>query len=231
MRAASDDSKTCRVLIGIVGYYQFVRGYPLGPELMARLQQSPWPGGSEVREMNWGPIAIVQDLQAGDTHWDRVVLVGATDRGLPSDTVTCRRWAGGALDATEVQRRVFEAVTGVISLDNLLVIGAHFGVWPEELYTVEVQATEHRLSDFVLEEIEEDRETGRREVIGTQPLSPHSDQIVESLVNLARQGALEGVTDAPALTMEQLTPVAAFCHHRFVEAPAMPSPQTKDRCS
>ncbi|MBA3776263.1 MAG: hypothetical protein H0X11_07455 [Betaproteobacteria bacterium] len=231
MRAASDDSRTSRALIGIVGYYPFVRGYPLGPELMARLQQGPWPAGSEVREMNWGPIAIVQDLQAGTTRWDRVVLVGATDRGLLNDTVTCRRWAGGALDATEVQRRVFEAVTGVISLDNLLVIGAHFGVWPEELYTVEVQATEHSWSDFVLEEIEVDRETGRRQVIGTQPLTPHSDQIVENIVNLARQGALTGVADAPGLTVEQLTPVAAFCHHRFVDATATSSPQAKDRCS
>lgn len=230
MRAASDHSKTSRSLIGIVGYYQFVRGYPLGPELMARLQLGPWPAGSEVREMNWGPIAIVQDLQAGATRWDRVVLVGATDRGLPNDTVTCRRWTGGALDATEVQRRVFEAVTGVISLDNLLVIGAHFGVWPDELYTVEVQATEHSLSDFVLEEIEVDRETGRRQVIGTQPLTPHSAQIVENIVNLSRQGALTGVADAPVLTVEQLTPVAAFCHHRFVDAGATPFPQTKDRC-
>ena len=29
-------------VIGIVGYYGFVRGYPLGPELMERLQALAW---------------------------------------------------------------------------------------------------------------------------------------------------------------------------------------------
>ena len=53
-----------RVLIGIVGYYQFIRGYALGPELMARLQEDPWPDAVSIKEMNWGPIAIVQDFQA-----------------------------------------------------------------------------------------------------------------------------------------------------------------------
>lgn len=231
MRAASDDGNINRALIGIVGYYQFIRGYPLGPELMARLQQGPWPEGIDIREMNWGPIAIVQDLEASAARWDRTVLVGATDRGLPNDTVSCRRWAGGALDAMEVQRRVLEAVTGVISLDNLLVIGAHFGVWPEELYTVEVQATECSLSDFVLDEIEVDRESGRRQVIGTQPLTPHSDRIVEDIVNLARRAALSGVADAPLLTVAQLTPVAAFCHHRFVDERATSSTQVTERGS
>ena len=82
-------------VIGIVGYYGFVRGYPLGPELMERLQAMPWPDGLEIREMNWGPVAIVQDFQAQQRKPARVVLVGALDRGLAQGTVSCRRWAGG----------------------------------------------------------------------------------------------------------------------------------------
>ena len=128
-----------RTTIGIVGYYGFVRGYPLGPELLERLRALHWPHEVEIRELNWGPVAIVQDFQASAAKPDRIVLVGALDRGLISGTVSCRRWAGGKLDAAGVQRRMFEAVTGVISLDNLLVIGTHFGIWPAETFSVELQ--------------------------------------------------------------------------------------------
>lgn len=208
-----------RVVIGIVGYYQFIRGYPLGPELMARLQAGPWPDEVSIKEMNWGPIAIVQDFQASAEKYDRVVLVGAVDRGLAPGTVSCRRWAGGVLDTLAVQRRVFEAVTGVIGLDNLLIIGAHFGVWPAELITVEVQFSESGLSDLVLAEIEVDREAGQMAVIGERPLTPDNDRIVERIVELSRRAALDGaraVQELLPLTADQLTPVAAVCHHEFM---------------
>ncbi|MEO5770679.1 MAG: hypothetical protein ABIQ29_01280 [Burkholderiaceae bacterium] len=203
-------------IIGIVGYYGFVRGYPLGPELMERLQAQPWPTGVEIREMNWGPVAIVQDFQAQADKPERVVLVGALDRGLDAGSVSCRRWAGGALDSAAVQRRMFEAVTGVISLDNLLVIGAQFGIWPEQTFTVEMQWPESGLGDLVLGEIEIDR--GRGQVVGERPLSPDNDRIVQRLVDAVRALALDdtprGVTP---LTAAQLTPVAKVMHHRFID--------------
>ena len=211
-----------RVVIGIVGYYQFIRGYPLGPELMTRLRAEPWPDEVDIREMNWGPIAIVQDFQSKAEKVDRVVLVGAVDRNLPLGTVTCRRWAGGVLDTLEVQRRVFEAVTGVISLDNLLIIGAHFGVWPGELITVEAQFSENSLSDLVLAEIEVDREAGQMAVIGERPLTPGNDRIVNRIVELSRRAALGGaqtLSYLTPLTADQLTPVANVCHHRFANDP------------
>jgi hypothetical protein len=42
-------------------------------------------------------------------------------------------------DAEEIQARVAEAVTGVIDLDNLLVVTRHFGALPAEVFVVEVQ--------------------------------------------------------------------------------------------
>ena len=213
------------VVIGIVGYYQFIRGYPLGPELMARLQAGPWPDGIDIREMNWGPIAIVQDFQTKAEKIDRVVLVGAVDRGLAPGTVSCRRWAGGPLDTLEVQRRVFEAVTGVISLDNLLIIGSHFGVWPEELITVEAQFSENSLSDLVLAEIEVDREAGQLAIIGERPLTLDNNRIVDRIVELTRRAALDGAQSGPEivpLTADQLTPIAAVCHHQFLDSSRYP---------
>ena len=205
-----------RAIIGIVGYYGFVRGYPLGPELMDRLSALAWPDGVEIREMNWGPVAIVQDFQAQADKPDRVVLVGALDRGLELGTVSCRRWAGGTLDAAAVQRRMFEAVTGVISLDNLLVIGAQFGVWPRETFTVELQWPESGLGDLVLGEIELDRGSGQ--VVGERPLSPDNDRIVQRLVDAVHTLILDAAPrGVQPLTLEQLTPVATVSHHRFVD--------------
>jgi hypothetical protein len=205
-----------RIIVGIVGYYGFVRGYPLGPELMAQLRAFEWPTGSQLREMNWGPVAIVQDFQAAAEKPDRVVLVGALDRGLPEGSVSCRRWTGGALDLAAVQRRMFEAVTGVISLDNLLVIGEHFGIWPCETCTVELQWPDSGLGDLVLGEIEVDRGSG--EVIGERPLSPDNERIVAQLVDAVAELAFSPVLpDLPGLTTQQLTPTATVTHHRFVD--------------
>ena len=204
-----------RTIIGIVGYYGFVRGYPLGPELMERLRALPWPSGVDIREMNWGPVAIVQDFQASDDKPERVVLVGSLDRGLAIGTVSCRRWVGGLLDVSAVQRRMFEAVTGVISLDNLLVIGAHFGVWPLSTFTVELQWPEAGISDLVLDEIESSR--GTSQVIGERPLTPENELVVQSLVESIHRAALDIEPSNTLLTVEQLTPVAAIVHHRFYE--------------
>lgn len=209
-----------RVLIGIVGYYQFIRAYPLGPELMARLQDEYWPDEISIKEMNWGPIAIVQDFQASAEKYDRVVLVGAVDRGLPTGTLSCRRWAGGSLDALAVQRRVFEAVTGVISLDNLLIIGSHFGVWPETVITVEVQLTESSLSDLVLSEIEMNRISDQRVVIGEGPLTSENGKIVDGIIELCQRaafGSADKLQEFVSLTSDQVTPVATVCHNEFMD--------------
>ena len=212
-----------RTIVGIVGYYGFVRGYPLGPELMEQLRAELRSGEVEIREMNWGPVAIVQDFQAeAGPAPERIVLVGALDRGLERGTVSCRRWAGGALDPGAVQQRMFEAVTGVISLDNLLVIGAQFGIWPAQTYTVELQWPDSGLGDLVLGEIEIERESGH--VIGERPLSPDNDRIVKAIVESVRALVMDASPRAlPALTVDQLTPVAPVAHHRFVDDLGIPT--------
>ena len=67
--------------LGLVGYYQFIRGYPLGPELKECLESVEWAGHQvDIKEMNWGPVAIVQDFQASGVSYDRIVLVAAVAR-------------------------------------------------------------------------------------------------------------------------------------------------------
>lgn len=207
-----------QVLIGTVGYYSFLRGYPLGPEFMERLRALRWPLDVTICEMNWGPIAIVQDFQAKRTPYDRAVLIASVDRGEKPGAVTCRRWLGGHMDALALQARMHEAVTGTISLDNLLAIGEHFKIWPEEVITVELQLTDDGFGEFVLGEI--DSQSERIGVVGEGPMAPEVDEMVERLVESTRHVAIHGVQgtpEIPALTENRLTPVGAVSHHRFVD--------------
>jgi len=207
-----------QVVIGTVGYYSFLRGYPLGAEFMERLQAVRWPLDVTICEMNWGPIAIVQDFQAKGEAYDRAVLVASVDRREPSGTMTCRRWMGGDIGALALQARMHEAVTGAISLDNLLVIGEHFKIWPEEVITVELQLTDNSFGEFVLSEI--DRQSDQIGVVGEGPIAPEVSEMVEHLVALTQRAAISGAPGMPELcplTTDQLTPVGAVCHNQFVD--------------
>ncbi len=212
-----------RTIIGIVGYFGFVRGYPLGPELMERLRAIDWPDDAEIREMNWGPVAIVQDFQAQPHKPERVVLVGALDRGRPEGHIQCRSWAGGTLDLAAVQQRMFEAVTGVISLDNLLVIGAHFGIWPRDTFTVELQWPESGLGDLVLGEIAIDHRAGQ--IVGEAPISPDNQRTVKRIIEAVQRLVTDVEPDGlMPLTAAELTPVAKILHHRFLDDMGLPNP-------
>jgi len=209
-----------RVAIGLVGYYQFIRGYPLGPELRERLDNISWHEiDVSIKEMNWGPIAIVQDFQASSIQYDRIVLIAGVDRGLPPGSVTCRHWLGGKLDNSAVQDRIFEAVTGVINLDNLLVIGEHFKIWPEELITIEIQLADSSFGDFVLSELEINLDAGEARIVGENPLAPDVEKVVEQVVTMTQTAVTEGVKGLPdllPLTIEQLTPLADMCHNQLM---------------
>ena len=208
------------VLIGLVGYCQFVPSYPLGPELKARLRRVAWPQSDNVSisEMNWSPIAIVQEFQASAMGFDRIVLVALADRQLPPGSVTCRRWKGGQLAAQAVQERIFEAVTGVVNLDNLLVIGEHFGIWPQEVVTIEAQGPEAGLGDFILSEVAAGQKGATAGVVGQGPPSPEAERLMDGIAAAVCRAAL-GKTlqgpEFPALTAQDLKPPSDLCHTRF----------------
>lgn len=135
---ASSNDHPRSVLIGTVGYH-FLRDFSIGPKLLPRLREQAWPDGVELDEMNWGPIAIVQNFEDLKRPYDRVVILTAREAQRAAGTVTIRRWQGGLPDTMALHARVCEAVTGVISADNLLLIGEHFGIWPDETLLVDVE--------------------------------------------------------------------------------------------
>ena len=126
-------------LIGIVGYSPVLDCYPLGPLLMSALERRlEGQAGIVIENMTWGPMHIVQRFQDVDgPRPSRLILVGAASTSIEPGCVAAYRWRGGQLPVQDMQERIYEAVTGIVDIENTLAIGEHFAVWPSECYAVE----------------------------------------------------------------------------------------------
>jgi hypothetical protein len=83
-----------------------------------------------------------------EKKFQRAVVVAAVERdGRAPGTVAAYRWDGVLPPDEEIQRAVTEAVTGVIALDNTLVVARHFGALPDEVVVVEVEPAVHEFGD------------------------------------------------------------------------------------
>jgi hydrogenase maturation protease len=135
-----------RTLVGGVGY-AFLRDGSLGPLVAAELAAEAWPDGVSVEDLSYGPVAVGQRLSEARPPFDRLVLVGAVRRGRAPGTVTVYRWDRRLPDEPEIQARVGEAVMGVISLDNLLVVAGFFEALPPAVLVVEVEPEDEGWGD------------------------------------------------------------------------------------
>jgi hydrogenase maturation protease len=127
-----------RVFIGGVGYTN-LRDLSVGSAIVPALKQLEWPAGVEVDDLSpGGPIAAVHRFREA-APYVRVVLIGAVERARSPGQVYCYRWDSSLPNHDEIQARVAEAVTGVISLDNLLIIGGYFRIWPSEVVVIEIE--------------------------------------------------------------------------------------------
>ena len=140
-----------RVLVGGVGYRN-LRDYSLGPHVADLLAERA-ADGVEVEDLSYGPVQITHNLKARP-QYDRLVLVGAVGRGRRPGTVVCYRWDGVLPAAEEVQARVAEAVTGVISLDNVLVVCGAFGGLPGDVRVVEIEPADEGWGEGLSQAVE-----------------------------------------------------------------------------
>ncbi|MFN2398201.1 MAG: hypothetical protein ABR543_06105 [Gemmatimonadaceae bacterium] len=131
-----------RVLVGGIGYRN-LSDYSAGVLAVDVLAQRQWPEHVVVEDVSYGPIAVVQRLQdeTADRTFGRLVSVSSVARGggrIPG-TITAYRWDGVLPSPDEVQGAVAEAVTGVISMDNTLIVCRQFGALPDETIVVEIE--------------------------------------------------------------------------------------------
>ena len=133
-----------RTLIGGIGYPD-LRDHSAGLEVIARLAQQDHSSDIVIDDTSYNPIAVVQYLEAEppERRFEQIIFVSAVDRGRAGGSLTAYRW-DGILPADElVQQAVTEAVTGIIALDNTVVVGGYFKAFPPTVALVEIQPVEH----------------------------------------------------------------------------------------
>lgn len=200
------------VMVGIVGYSAVVESYPLGPKLLEELQDIFGDDPNVLLEnFTWSPVHIVQRLQGGEmTRPDRIVLVGLAAGSSKPGTVAVHRWIGGTQPEVKVQERIYEAVTGIVDLENTLMIGSYFKVWPEECLTVEADLAPDTFGRLVMAENKnKDSEEELTNDLGYSPIAVRAQ-----LVQAVRQLVLEGTKATGVRIIEKnadmLLPVRSF---------------------
>ena len=204
-----------RTLIGIIGHSPVLETYPLGPLLMKNLQQQDWGSMQvDIENMTWSPMHVTQRLEELPNLYHRAVLIGASAICTEPGKVRCSKWMGGNLPEIKIQERIYEGVTGIVCLDNTLIIGSYFKVWPDELFLVEADFPPGTFGDLVLAENRGiDSSSELTELMGFNPILLRK-KIENSTVQLVKMG------DIPSLILEEksisvIPEPESFSHHQF----------------
>lgn len=137
-----------RVIVAGIGYRN-LKDHSAGVAVADRLAGRAFAADVVVEDLSYNPIAVVQRLddEPPGRRFTRAVVVAAVERGRAPGTVTAYRWDGVLPGEDEIQRAVGEAVTGIIALDNTLVVARHFGALPDDVAVVEVEPALHEFGD------------------------------------------------------------------------------------
>jgi hypothetical protein len=199
-------------LIGIVGFSTLPRCFPLGSALIAGLR-ARLPG-VQVENMTWGPMHVVQRFQDPVVpRPDRVVLVGAAAVCRRPGAVAAWRWRGGTLTPVAMQDRIHEAVTGVVDLENTLMIGTQFGIWPEPVWSVEADLPADSFQRMVIAESE-----GWADDVALAAHLGFSPAAVTAALIEATVAVLSGAP-APPKSASTLVPLTAFAQSAALAVP------------
>ncbi|MEO8193196.1 MAG: hydrogenase maturation protease [Gemmatimonadales bacterium] len=144
-----------RVIVGGIGYPDLC-DYSIGILVQEQLSARRAPANVIVEDLSYNPIAIIQRLndEQPDNRFGRVVVVSAVKRGdRAAGVISCYRWDGGMPPDDEVQRAVTDAVTGIIAMENTLVIARYFGALPDEVVVIEVEPETHEFGAALSPEV------------------------------------------------------------------------------
>ena len=139
-----------RVVIGGVGYRN-LRDHSLGIVMSDELEAWAQPPNLLVEDLCYNPVAIAQWFadEARTAPITRAIFVTAVGRedGRAPGTISAYRWDRVLPSEDEIQRAVTDAVTGVILVDNTLVVAEWMKALPHDVIVVEVEPLEHAFGD------------------------------------------------------------------------------------
>ena len=128
-----------KVLIAGVGHPN-LKDLSFGQVLLPHLKKQNWTKNFDLENLSFGAIAVLQWFQDYPGKYDRVVFVSAAEReGRAPGTLDVSDWDFSPLDEVVVQECVAESVTGIISLDNLMMILQYFKALPPEVVVLDLE--------------------------------------------------------------------------------------------
>jgi len=134
--------KPVKVLIAGVGHPN-LKDLSFGQVLLPHLKKQNWTENFDLENLSFGAIAVLQWFQDYPGKYDRVVFVSAAERmGRAPGTLDISNWDFAPLDEVVVQECVAESVTGIISLDNLMMILQYFKALPPEVVVLDLEPVE-----------------------------------------------------------------------------------------
>lgn len=138
-----------RILIGGVGY-RHLCDHSFGVCVADALARREWPPEIAIEDLSYNPIAVVQRLQdePPDRRFELAIVIGAAERpGRATGTLQAYVWDRALPPAEQIQAAIAEGVTGVIALENTLVVARHFGALPATVVVIEVEPEAHEAGD------------------------------------------------------------------------------------
>ncbi len=148
------------ILVAGVGY-QHLSDFSFGSVLIERMQEMEWPEDVQIEDFGWGPISILHWFEESPGRkFERAIFAGAVERGREPGNLYTYAWLADKPDPEVVQERISEALTGVISLENLLIIAQHFDALPSDTIVIELEPVEQDWGSDL-------SETGRQRLIET----------------------------------------------------------------
>ena len=201
---------TRRVLVAGVGYTN-LRDLSFGPHLVERLRSGVWPPGVDVEDLSAGAIHVLHALQASPPY-AAAILVAGIRRGDPPGTVRRSHWMHPPRPTEEVQERIGEALTGIISLDTLLTVLDHFGALPDDtLVYCTHEYTEYN-TPFALQ-CEPDNAALKQRIIDAEALRAQKKPTVPSTLQLEK-------STNPFLRCTEQTIIHSIEQHYGIQLPA-----------
>ncbi|MEJ7848252.1 MAG: hypothetical protein WKF92_09210 [Pyrinomonadaceae bacterium] len=162
-----------KTLIAGVGHPN-LKDLSFGQVLLPHLEKQKWAENFDLENLSFGAIAVLQWFQDFPDKYDKVVFISAAEReGRVPGTLDIYDWDFASLDEAVVQECVAESVTGIISLDNLMMILQYFKALPPEVVVLDLEPVDSEIgfecSPGITARFNEFSEIVRQKAVGQQP--------------------------------------------------------------
>lgn len=124
------------VLVAAVGH-AWLRDQAFGIKVIERLRREGVPAEVDLEDWSFGTITAFQKLSARS---DRLaVFLAGEARGRTPGTLHRSRPSDALPPPEEIHARTCDCVMGMVSIENLLILGRHYGALPEDVVLIEAE--------------------------------------------------------------------------------------------